>query len=242
LTLVHSVSAVSREGEEYGGMMSTRIIPVSGWFRDRLRVLLDRGVSSGGTGQLRVSVAGVSAETEPFTSTGRDILVIDMSETSRDAAWPILIEGKASTGAVTVDRVKIVADPTDEMAGTIVLCLLPETTCSQSTFSELARESFITAQVPLVLTDINSAVMVGMDVEISGVGVSGEIKIELIGAYGGASASESSTVAIPESGIFQAVIKFPSMVTPMTEIVIQGRITSGSGTMTLNTLQALVLH
>jgi hypothetical protein len=239
ITLAHSSRPISRTGTEYGVMSQARWLADFSWHRETLKVFIDRSVSDGGVGRIRIGCAGVVAEGPEFSIAGTDALTLDLTSVATNQPLALTIEGKSTSGKITVSRLKAVADPVNEMAGVLAICVWPETSVSTTELSGLDDEILIpTIGQGTVSTD--SSVQFDAYVVVEGAS-SAELQVVVSGSYNGETASEDALIPVNATGRYSSVIPFPSLVAPILKISVSGKIVSGSGSMSLDTWQAKIL-
>ena len=222
LTLFHTTEAQSTTEETYTALYTGNFIPRFDWHGDVLYVL----VRHSGTGQIRATVTDgtdtVTDEGTAFSAEGTDELSIDVSTLDDSVLWAFTVEGKGTD--CNASRVKVTADPVDEFSPPLVASGAGGTTNSAA-YTELASSTFLPTWLDV---DGNGGVVLLADVSL-GTATGADVRITI--------GTESATVAVSADGITSVRCPYPATAAAMLTARIDGRITAGSGTMSLNHYQ-----
>jgi len=221
LTLVHTTIPQSTTATAYDVLATGKIIGRSDWHGPELTVLLRRS----GSGQIRVSLSDgtttVTAETAVFAVAGTDELTLDTTTLADGVTWDLTVEALTDDAGVTVERLKILADPIDEFAPPLVGSGTGNSTNSTS-WAELGTSTFLPTWLDV---DGRGGVVLLADVDL-GTATGAEVRITI--------GTESVTQAITSNGVAEIHCPFPSVPSAVMSAKIEGKVTGGSGTIALS--------
>ncbi|MCF4151746.1 hypothetical protein L2W58_08015 [Dethiosulfovibrio sp. F2B] len=221
LTLVHTTIPSSTTATAYEVLATGQIVGRSDWYMPELSVLLRRS----GSGQVRLSLSDgtttITAETSVFAGVGTNKLTLDTSTLIDGVAWDLTVEALSTTGTVTVDRLKIMADPVNEFAPPLVGSGTGNSTNSTS-WAELGTSTFLPTWLDV---DGRGGVILLADVDL-GTATGADIRITI--------GTESVTQAVAFSGVVEIHCPFPSVPSAIMSAKIEGKVTGGSGTIALS--------
>jgi hypothetical protein len=221
LTLVHTTIPQSTTATTYDVLATGKIIGRSDWHGPDLTVLLRRS----GSGQIRVSLSDgtttVTAETAVFAVAGTDELTLDTTTLTDGVTWDLTVEALTDDAGVTVERLKILADPIDEFAPPLVGSGTGNSTNSTS-WAELGASTFLPTWLDV---DGRGGVILLADVDL-GTATGAEVRITI--------GTESATQAITSNGVAEIHCPFPSTPSAIMSAKIGGKVTGGSGTIALS--------
>lgn len=222
LTLFHTTEPQSTTEESYTALYTGKLIPRLDWHGDTLSVL----VRHSGTGQIRATITDgtdtVTDEGTAFSMEGTDELSLDISTLDDSFLWTFTVEGKGTD--CNASRVKVTADPVDEFSPPLVASGAGGTTNSAA-YTELASSTFLPTWLDV---DGNGGVVLLVDVDL-GTATGADVRITI--------GTESATVAVSADGITSVRCPFPATAAAMLTARIDGRVTAGAGTMSLNHYQ-----
>ena len=228
LTLVHTTIPSSTTATEYDVLATGRIIGRSDWHMPQLSVLLRRS----GSGQVRLSLTDgtttVTAETAAFTTSGTDELTLDTTTLADGVTWDLSVEALTDASEVTVERLKIMADPVNEFSPVMAVAKAGNSTNSP-TFAELDRSYFMAAGINV---DAAGGVVALCDVDM-GTATEAELRVTVSGA----GSSESATATVTASGVTEIRCPYPPVASAVASCCVEGRVTAGSGTISLSHYQ-----
>lgn len=221
LTLVHTTIPSGTTATAYEVLATGQIVGRSDWYGPKLTSLVRRS----GSGQVRLSLSDgtttITAETAVFAVAGTDKLTLDTSMLIDGVAWNLTVEALATIGTVTVDRLKIMADPVNEFAPPLVGSGTGNSTNSTS-WAELGTSTFLPTWLDV---DGRGGVILLVDVDL-GTATGAEIRITI--------GTESVTQAITSNGVAEIHCPFPSTPSAIMSAKIEGRVTDGMGTINLS--------
>jgi len=222
LTLFHTTEAQSTTEETYTALYTGKLIPLLDWHGDVLYVL----VRHSGTGQIRATITDgtgtVADEGTAFTTEGTDELSLDISTLDDSVLWTFTVEGKGTD--CNASRVKVTVDPVHEFSPPLEASGAGGTTNSAA-YAELASSTFLPTWLDV---DGNGGVVLLADVSL-GTATGADVRITV--------GTESATVAVSADGITSVRCPFPATAAAMLTTRIDGRVTAGSGTISLNHYQ-----
>lgn len=228
LTLVHTTIPQSTISATYATLSTGKLIGRSDWYMPELSVLLRRS----GAGQVKLSLtdgtATVTAETAVFTASGTDELTLDTTTLANGKTWTLTVSALATTGTVTVERLKILANPVNEFSPVMAVAKTGNGTNS-STFAELDLSYFMAAGVNV---DAAGGVVALCDVDL-GTATGAELRVTVSGA----GSSESVTATVAASGVTEIRCPYPPVASAVASCRVEGRVTAGSGTISLSHYQ-----
>lgn len=232
LTLAHTTEAQSTTSATYEDLYVGRVIARRAWHADRLSVLVQRS----GAGQVRATLSDgthqVQVEGAAFAAAGVDALALNGSTLDDNAVWTLTLAALASTGTVALSRIKCTADPADALSPPLVASGAGGNT-NGTTWVELAAATILpTALQP----DGRSGVILSGAVTLTGA-TGAEIRVTVTGATGGTVTSTSATATVAASGVVRLDCVYPAVAAPVMAVRIEGRITAGSGSLSLPTWQ-----
>lgn len=221
LTFFHTTEAKSTPEASYTPLYEGNLIPRLDWHGDTLSVLVQRS----GTGQVQAKITDgtvtVTDEGESFSADGMDELSLDVSTLDDSVLWTFTVEGKGASCGTS--RVKVTADPVNEFSPPLVASGAGGTT-NTAAFTELASATLL----PWLDVDGNGGVVLLADVDL-GAATGADVRITI--------GTESATVGVSSNGIVFIRCPFPSSPAALMTARVDGRITDGAGTMSLNHYQ-----
>lgn len=228
LTLVHTAISQSTTATAYDVLATGKIIGRSDWHGPELTVLLRRS----GSGQIRISLSDgtttVTAETAVFAVAGTDELTLDTTTLTDGVTWDLTVEALTDDAGVTVERLKILADPVNEFAPVMAVAKAGNS-MSGSTFAELDLSYFMAAGVNV---DAAGGVVALCDVDL-GTATEAELRVTVSGA----GSSESVTATVAASGVTEIRCPYPPVASAVASCRVEGRVPAGSGAIALNHYQ-----
>ena len=232
LTLAHTTETMATTSSTYEDLYVGKIIARRAWHSDRLTVLVQRS----GAGQVRATLSDgihqVAVEGVVFTAAGVDTLTLDGGTLDDNAVWTLTLAAKASTGTVTLSRIKTTADPVDSLSPPLVASGAGGST-NGTTWAELAAATILpTALQP----DGRSGLILSGAVTLTGA-TGAEVRVTASGTVGGATTTTSATGAVTASGVIRLDCAYPAVAAPVMAVRVGGRITAGTGTLSLPTWQ-----
>ena len=232
LTLMHTTEVQSTTSATYEDLYTGKIIARRAWHADRLTVLVQRS----GAGQVRATLSDgthqVAAEGAAFAVSGVDTLTLDGATLDDNAVWTLTLAALASTGTVALSRIKCTADPVDSLSPPLVASGAGGST-NGTTWAELAAATILpTALQP----DGKAGLILSGAVTLAGA-TGAEIRVTVSGTVGGTTTSTSATATVTASGVVRLDCAYPAVAAPVMTVRVEGRITAGTGTLSLSTWQ-----
>ena len=232
LTLMHTTEVQSTTSATYEDLYVGRVIARRAWHSDRLVLLVQRS----GAGQVRATLSDgthqVQVEVAAFAAVGVDTLALDGGTLDDNAVWTLTLAAKASTGTVTLSRIKATADPVDAMSPPLVASGTGGNT-NGTAWAELTAATILpTALQP----DGRSGVILSGAVTLTGA-TGAEIRVTVSGTVGGTTTTTSATGTVTASGVVRLDCAYPAVAAPVMTVRVEGRITAGTGTLALPTWQ-----
>ena len=232
LTLAHTTEAQSTTSATYEDLYTGRVIARRAWHSDRLAVLVQRS----GAGRVRAALSDgthqVAVEGVVFTAAGTDTLTLDAATLDDNAVWTLTLAALASTGTVTLSRVKLTADPVDALSPPLVASGAGGNT-NGTTWTELASATILpTALQP----DGRSGLILSGAVTLTGAS-GAEIRVTVAGTVGSTTTTSNAVATVAASGVIRLDVPYPAVAAPTMAVKIEGRITAGTGTLALPTWQ-----
>jgi hypothetical protein len=148
LTLFHTMQVMETdEAEGYEDLYEGAFIARSAWRSAVMELLVERDVTAGGTGRVRVTLSdGTSTVTEEgpaYTVGAVDVFTLDGAALSDGAVWTLTVSARTyGAGTARITRVKLLAPPADSLAP-LPVALGVGGTVSGSTWGELGSGTML---------------------------------------------------------------------------------------------------
>jgi hypothetical protein len=192
-------------------------------------------VARSGSGRVKLSLSDgtttVSAETDEFSGSGIDVLSLDTSTLEDGSVWDFDVSAKTTDTSASIDRLKVLADPVNEFSPVLALSGAGNSTNSTS-FVELASGYFMAAGINV---DSSGGIVALCDLDL-GSASGAELRVTI--TSGGS--SESATLSVSSSGVKEIRCPYPSVAASVASCRVEGRVTSGSGTISLRHYQVCI--
>lgn len=227
LTLAHSTTSKSTTSATYEALYTGSFIGRSDWYEDPYEVMVGRS----GSGQIKVRLSDgtsmIESENAAFSSAGIDTFSMASTALANNKVWTFTVFVKSSATAY-LDRVKLFVNPVNEFAPITYVTKKGNVTNSAE-FVPLGTSYFIAAGTNV---DAASRVLALCQVD-KGTAASVEIRVTVSGT----GSSESVTQSTSTSGIMELRCPYPPVAAAVIECQIDGRVSSGAGTLSLDHYQ-----
>ena len=227
-TVFHSTEDRSTTSATFDPLYSGSFVANSAWHGSTLTCYIVRA----GAGQLRVTVSDgtttVTVDGTVFTAAGTDKVSVSCATLATNVVWTFTVFALASSGTVTLSRIKVVASPQDALMPH-VCALGAGGSTNMTTWAQLASCTILpTALQP----DGKAGLILSGGVTLTGA-TGAEVRVTVSGTVGEVTTTTSATATVSASGVSRLSCPYPAVAAVVMSVRIDGRITAGSGTLAL---------